>query len=202
MSTLIGIFLLLGTVCSAAQMTFVGVMSDSKQTLFAVRAENTSARWLTVGEKFGDYIVESYDAKGEALTLRKGKERIVLTLPGARVFPATDEVVAGLKKILNIQVAETLCDLLHPKLKPLFKAADCDSAVYRNVLSRRAKLEIRELETEVEEALKDGLDEVEKIIGVRPKHGFWTSSDSGRGMSFVVSIGSSWYLAPSVPRDR
>ena len=202
MRALIGIFLLLGVVGSAAQMTFVGVMSDSKQTLFAVRAENTSARWLTVGEKFGDYVVESYDVKSEALTLRKGSERIVLTLPGARVFPATDEVVAGLKKILNIQNAETLCDLLHPKLKPWFKAADCDSAVYRDVLAPGAKVEIRELESEVSEALKDGLDEIEKVIGVRPKHGFWTSSGSGRDMSFVVSIGSSWYLAPSVPRDR
>ncbi len=198
------IILVFGVTAFAAQVTFVGVMSHSKQTFFAVRSDETSpVKWVSIGDKFGEFLVVSYDAKNEALTFRNGIERIVLTLPGAQVRLAPDEVVAGLQKILNLQGAETLCDLLHPKLKPLFKPADCDSSVYRSVLMPGTKSEILELTNVESEALKDGLDAVEKVVGVRPKHGVWTThNDGGRSMSFVISVGASWYLAPSVPRDQ
>ncbi|MEO6245012.1 MAG: hypothetical protein ABIQ12_06220 [Opitutaceae bacterium] len=193
--------MMLSVACAAAQIEFVGVMTNSKETFFVLRAgEASRTRWVTVGERFGGYVVKAYDASNQALTLERGTERIVLSMPGAQVRLAPDEVVAGMRKILNNPGAEQLFDMVHPKLRPLLKPADFESGVFSGMLAPGAKFGIRDIAKDEADALQDGLDDVEKVVGVRPKHGFWISDGNGFGMSFVVLVGDAWYLAPSVPR--
>ena len=83
------LFLLL-TLCVAtravAEMQFVGVMADAKQTLFALRSsEAERSQWFTVGDAIGDFVIIAYDSADEALTLRHGDTSVILRLPEARV---------------------------------------------------------------------------------------------------------------------
>lgn len=94
------IMMFLAFACAgSAAPEFVGVMASGKETLFAVREnESASATWLSIGAKIGEFAVVAYDAKAELLTLKKGDERISLRLPESRVLTSRDEVVVGLLK--------------------------------------------------------------------------------------------------------
>ena len=196
-------FLAIACVCRAAP-EFVGVMAAGRQTLFAVRErEATPARWLSLGAQIGEFVVLSYDAKTESLVLRKGTEQLVLRLPESRVLMSRDEIVVGLQKILNVQNAKDICDLLHPKLKPRFKDVPCDSMAYGEVLEPGTKVEIREIPDEWSKSLAKSLSEIEGVLGVRPTHALWTEvRGKVRSMTSVVRVGDSWYLTPGVPAER
>ena len=184
----------------AAEIQFVGVMSNSTQTVFAIRSlDGSPSKWLTIGDTVDDFVITFYDSKSEALTLRKGAASVVLKLPEAHVQMASDEVVAGLRRVLNVQVAVQMRDLLHPKLRPLFKKVDLESTLYAAVLTPGAKVEILPLTPEEEKWLEKGLSDLEKFLGVRPDRGLWIKTAKSASMSFVVSVGDSWFLAPSVP---
>jgi hypothetical protein len=203
MRSLALIVILLTTVGRAAELQFVGVMMDSKHTIFAVRdGKSSRASWVSIGDSVGGFVVVSYDSKAEALTMRKGAERVVLTLPDGQVRMGPDEVVAGLQAVLNVPGAERISDFLHPKLKPLFKPEDFVTASFRDILAPGTKLEIRGIPEAYAKALESGLSEVENVVGVRPTHGLWISRSQGFSMSFVVKSGESWYLAPSVPKAQ
>lgn len=196
-------FFLLGLAAAwgrAAEVQFVGVMADATRTWFAVRAAGAvRAEWLSVGESVDGFRVVAYDAKAETLTLEKDGRRTVVKLADGRVQMSRDEVVAVLERALGRTGAKRPCDLLHPKLQPLFKAEDCDSAVFRPILAAGTKLEIREIPEEFAKALADGLAAIEKIVGVRPTHGLWITGESGFSMAFVVRGEGGWHLAPSAP---
>jgi hypothetical protein len=196
--------ILLFTLCfaqgAAAEIQFVGVMTNSTQTLFAIRTvDGSPAKWLNIGNTVEGFVIETYNDKSEALTLRKGTGSLVLLLPAARVRMVSDEVVAGLRRILNIQNAAQMRDLLHPKLRALFKEEDLEGRLYADVLAPGAKVEILPLTPEEEQWLGKGLSDLEKFLGVRPNRGLWIKTAKGKSMSFVVSMGESWFLAPSVP---
>ena len=189
--------------CGAAQIQFVGVMANAEQTLFALRETETStAKWISIGDRVGEFVAVAYDSKTESLTLAKRSEHVVLRLPESRVQMARDEVLVGLEAILNIRGTESVCDLLHPKLRSRFRDADCDSTVFKAVLAPGAQVEIRGIPEEFASALAESLSEVEKLIGVRPTHGLWTLSEGHLSMTFVVKLGERWYLAPSPPHGR
>ena len=189
--------------CASAEMQFVGVMADAKQTLFAVRADDAApAKWVSFGDTVGEFVVSAYDSKIETLTLRKGPNSVVLKLPESRVGMAADEVLGGLKRILNLPRAEQMRDLLHPMLRPLFKNSDLDSTVFRDVLAPGSSAEILPLTEEETKVLESGLSEIERVVGLRPKHGLWIKSAKHRSMSFVVNTGGGWYLAPSAPEKE
>src|SRR4051794_24565843 len=95
------IFLFLASVCGAAQVgvpvQFVAVMVGAKDALFAVRAsEGAKTQWVSLGDRVAGFVVLSFDAKADALTLQRGEERVVLKLPDSRVQMARDELVDGL----------------------------------------------------------------------------------------------------------
>jgi hypothetical protein len=205
MRPLILLFAVLAIACvSSAAPEFVGVVASSKQTLFAIReSESAPARWLSIGAQIGEFVVFSYDAKAESLVLKKEGEQIALRLPESRVLMSRDEVVVGLQKILNVKSAKDICDLLHPKLKPLFKDVPCDSMTYSEVLEPGTRLEIREIPDEWSKALAKSLSEIESVLGVRPTYALWiTVRGKVRTMTSVVQVGESWYLTPGVPQER
>ena len=197
------IFLAIACLSNAAP-EFVGLMTNGRQTLFAVRErESTPASWISIGAQIGEFVVFFYDAKAELLVLKKGDEQIALRLRESRVLMARDEVVVGLQKILNVQSAKDICDLLHPKLKPLFKDVPCDSMPYSEVLEPGTKIEIREIPDEWSKALARSLSEIESVLGVRPTYALWiTVRGKIRTMTSVVQVGESWYLTPGVPSER
>jgi hypothetical protein len=195
--------LLTAFACRAGDIEFVGVMTDSAHKLFAVRdSQSGKSRWVSFGDEVAGFVVRSYDANSETLTLVRSDARIVLRLPDARVQMARDEVVDGLAKILGASGAARMTDLLHPKLRPLFTEADLDSAVLRDILSSGSKVEVREIPDEFAKALETSLSEVQKAVGVRPTHGLWIEWRGHMSMSFVVRSGDTWFLAPSVPNVR
>ena len=182
----------------SAEVQFLGVMGDSRQTYFALRADETAAtKWLRVGETLGRFTVASYDAEIEALTLRDAGQSMILRMPAARVRMAIDEVTVGLSKILNLPGAKDRRDLLHPALRPLFK--DSDLNVFDPVLETGTINSIQPLTEEEKKFLEEGLSAVEKIVGTRPSYGLWTKTKTSHAMSFVVNVGDAWYLAPGVP---
>ena len=145
-----------------AEVQFLGVMGDSKRTYFAVRVDETTAtKWVTVGQTVGGFTVASYDSEIEALTLSTATKTIVLKLPAARVKMAIDEVVDGLSKILNLPAAQSRRDLLHPKLRPLFKDSDLNAG-FGHLLEPGTINEIQPLTQEEAKALEEGLSAIEK----------------------------------------
>ena len=185
---------------AVAEIQFVGAMVTSNQKLFALRSsEGGRSQWLTIGDSLEGFTVADYDSKSDTLTLRKGTTSLALQLPEARVRMAKDEAIAGLKKVLNLPDAAQMRDLLHPKLRGLFKEEDLDSKQFPDLLAPGVKLEVLPLSAEVEKALEEGLLVIEKFLGVRPTHGVWIKTGKSASMSFIVEVGSSWFLAPSVP---
>lgn len=175
-------------------------MGDAKRTYFAVRVdEGAGTKWVTVGQTVGGFTVAAYDAAAESLTLRNPAQTLVLKMPAARVIMAVDEITVGLSKILNIPDANGRRDLLHPKLRPLFKDSDLQAG-FEHFLESGAVNELQPITDEESKALDEGLAAVEKIVGARPAYGLWTKRGNGsRAMSFVVQVGDAWYLAPGVP---
>jgi hypothetical protein len=112
---------------------------------------------------------------------------------------AKDDAIAGLKKVLNLPNAEQMRDLLHPKLRGLFKEEDLDEKQFPDLLAPGVKLEVLPISADFEKALDRGLSVIEKFLGVRPTHGVWIKTGKSASMSFVVEAGGSWFLAPSVP---
>jgi hypothetical protein len=110
-----------------------------------------------------------------------------------------DEMIAGLKKVLNLPDAEQMRDLLHPKLQPLFKDEDLDRTHFQDLLAPGVKLEVVPLSEEEQKALDTSLSVLEKFLDMRPTHGVWIRTAKSASMSFVVKVGGGWFLAPSVP---
>lgn len=198
--SLAALFSLWFAVGAAAQIQFLGVMSDPKKTVFAVRADAASTtRWVSLGDTVGDFVATAYDAEREVLTLRHGAASLVLRLPDSHVEMATDEIVVGLQQILHQPGAETMRELLHPALRRLFKDADLDSAAFRAMLVPGSSVEIMPLTEEMNQAFDSRLTAVERAVGSRPTHGLWIKTNKGGSMAFVVRVGDGWFLAPGVP---
>src|SRR2546423_10273155 len=86
--------------CASVNMQLVGVMADSKQIRFAIRAhDGAGTRWISLGEKMEGFVLISYDSKKEALTLQNDTERIVLKLPQSYVQASTDRPVRAPERI-------------------------------------------------------------------------------------------------------
>jgi hypothetical protein len=119
------------------------------------------------------------------------------------IFLAIACVSSAAPKILNVQSAKDICDLLHPKLKSLFKDVPCDSITYGEVLEPGTKVEIREIPDEWSKVLSKSLSEIESVMGVRPTYALWiTVRGKVRTMTSVVQVGESWYLTPGVPQEQ
>jgi hypothetical protein len=185
---------------AAAEIQFVGAMVSSNQKLFALRSgDGAPSRWLTMGDSIAGFVIADYDPKTDTLTLRKGTTTLALELPQARVRMAKDETIAGLKRVLNLPAAVQFRDLLHPKLKPLFREEDVDSKQFPDLRQPGVKLEVLPLTEEEQKFLDQGLSTIEKYLGARPTHGVWIKTAKSASMSFVIEVGGSWFLAPSVP---
>jgi hypothetical protein len=187
-------------IAARAEIQFVGAMFISNQKLFALRASaGAPSRWLAIGDSIEGFAITDYDPKSDTLTLQKGTEMLALRLPESRVRVAKDEMIAGLKRVLNLPRAEQMRDLLHPKLQPLFKDDDLDRRHFLDLLAPGVKLEVVPLTAEEQKALEAGLSVIGKFLDVRPTHGVWIRTAKSASMSFVVKMGGSWFLAPSVP---
>lgn len=107
------IILLVAAICNGAEVEFVGVMTNPKIALFALReSESAKSRWVALGEEIGGFTVLTYDGKTDTLTLVRSDRRLVLKLPESRVRPEKDEIVDGLARIMESQASkrfETYC---------------------------------------------------------------------------------------------
>lgn len=191
-----------GSLARAAELQWVAVMTNGGKTFHALRAEQAArVNWCAVGDRIGGFVVAAYQPETETLTLRRGDEMVTLRLPQSKIQMAEDDVVAGLKRVLDLPGAKGVRDLLHPKLRPLFKPEEIQNDTYRDILRPGTKLEIREIPEEFAKALEAGLADVARAVGVRPTHGLWIVREKGFSMVFIVKEGPSWYLAPGAPGE-
>lgn len=180
---------------------FVGMMSSPRGAYFAVRPDDhRPAEWVAQGDSVGGYTIQSYDPQSERLLLQQGAHTLSLQLPPARVQPMErDEILHGLALILHQPPTSSLLDFIHPGLRSAVATSDTDPKPFARILNPAATTEIRALPPELQKALDHGLSAVEHAIGVRPTHGLWIKDAKGFAMTFVVPVGTTWYLAPSQP---
>jgi hypothetical protein len=186
-----------------AELQFVGVMSGTNGDLFAIRpAKDQPAQWVLKGGAVAGFVVDSYDAGNEVLQLRRGVETLTLRLPTAKVKTmARDEILVGMSKLLNLPAPNTVLDLIHPRLQAKFRDTNISSQMYEDVTRPEVSRGIRALTEKESSALAVQLNDLEKAIGVRPIHAFWTQNARSFSLTFVVQSAGSWYLAPSADPD-
>jgi hypothetical protein len=188
------------TVQAFADIQFVGVMLTPSQKRFALRAtEGEASRWLSIGDSIAGFTIVHYEPGNDALTLKSGTRTLTLTLPESRVRMSRNDAISGLKAVLNIPEATQLRDLLHPKIRALFKAEDLDPKHYADLTTLGVKLEITPLTDELKAALSESISIIEAHVGSRLTHGVWITTAKSASMSFVVEKEGRFYLAPSVP---
>jgi hypothetical protein len=111
MRALLFYFALAHAACASINMQLVGVMADSKQMRFAIRAnEGARTRWVSLGEKMAGFVLISYDSEKQALTLQNDTERIELKLPESRVQAATDKFIRAPERIQ--EAAKAMAEVL------------------------------------------------------------------------------------------
>jgi len=185
---------------AAAEIQFVGVMLTPSQKRFALRAtEGEASRWLSIGDSIDGFTVVRYEPEKDTLTLKSDTRTLTLRLPESRVRMAKDDAIAGLKRVLNIPEATQYRDLLHPRIRYLFKEEDLDPKHYADLSAPGVKLEITPLTDEVKRALSEGISIIEAHVGARLTHGVWITTAKNASMSFVVESDGRFYLAPSLP---
>ena len=72
---------------AAASLEFSGYIADGPQTRFVLTDSQaqTSSGFVTIGQRFKDFVLVAFDPKQEVLTLRKNDEKLELRLKGAHI---------------------------------------------------------------------------------------------------------------------
>ncbi len=83
-----------------APLTFNGVLTMSDATQFGLTtADGSKSGWVKLGGSFDGYVLKSYDAPSETLTLERAGQPYTLSLSGGK-FTGTATGVTGTKATL------------------------------------------------------------------------------------------------------
>lgn len=78
-----------------AEIRLHGIISGGKKTLFALGVDDNRPDWLGIGDTVGGMKIDSYDYESDSVTLRKGPDIIVVTLPMSKVRHAANSATDG-----------------------------------------------------------------------------------------------------------
>lgn len=124
---------LLAASLGKAQPSFKGVMVNGSEVLLAIQLETGSpSNWSKIGEHVGPYLVESFNAKSDTVTLRTVNSTIVLRLPDSKT-----------RSLVDIEVIESLASSGHERLALLVRA-------FHEIKKQREKLKTALARFEVE----------------------------------------------------
>jgi LysM repeat protein len=74
--------------CLEAEIEFVGVTNDSKETKIALADTATGAsKWVKISEQFDGFTVVSYDETTKSVLLRKEGSELKVTLKEVKIAP-------------------------------------------------------------------------------------------------------------------
>ncbi len=94
-----------------APLTFNGVLTMSDATQFGLTtADGSKSGWVKLGGSFDGYVLKSYDAPSETLTLERAGQPYTLSLSGGK-FTGTATGVTGTKATLAD--AQAVIDQMH-----------------------------------------------------------------------------------------
>jgi len=102
-----------------------------------------------------------------------------------------------MSKVLHLPAASSVLDLIHPKLRARFREANLSTEGLEDITRPEIGRGIRPLTAEESRVLGGALRAIEKAVGERPTHAFWTRKEHSFSLTFVVQSEGGWYLTPS-----
>ena len=118
-----------------ADPEFAGVLTSGGKTVLALRDDTSKpSTWHQIGERFGKYLVSSYDPVIDAVTLTHDGGRAVVYLKGARVDPQpTVALVEQLAREGDGELQKLLPDLKLLENRRVKTAVELDDLLRRSV---------------------------------------------------------------------
>ena len=85
---------------AAPDIELTGVIGSGREVQVALKTKDSAPRWVAVGKQFGGYMVDSYDAKDESVTLTKDGQRYRIALRKSKVAHGAAEPPPEIKRAM------------------------------------------------------------------------------------------------------